>query len=72
MNLIPENILIGANDEIPGMDGSKLPPNIDDASLKLKVSSLRTIYAHNIRISSMNEVEQSFSLFLKDWKMLIS
>jgi hypothetical protein len=29
---------------------------------------MKTIYAHNIRISSMNEVEQSFSLFLRDWK----
>ena len=57
MHLIPENIFVGCNDEIPGMDGSRLPPNVDDANLKLKVSSHRTIYAHNIRISSMNEVE---------------
>ena len=33
---------------------------------------MKTIYAHNIRISSMNEMERAFSLFLKDWKLFTS
>ena len=28
----------------------------------------KTIYAHNVRISSINEVEQAFSQYIKDWK----
>lgn len=57
MALIPDNIFVGFNDDLPGMIGSKLPPRIDDLTLKLKIAALKTIYAHNIRISSMNEVE---------------
>lgn len=30
MQLIPENCLIGLNDEIPGIIGSRLPANPDE------------------------------------------
>ena len=60
MSLIPDNCLVGLNDELPGIVGSKLPPNPDEIVTKCKAVKMRTVYAHNIRISSMNEVEKVF------------
>ncbi len=66
MTLIPDNILVGLNDEIPGLIGSTLPAKPEELATKLPVTPLKTVYAHNVRISSMNEVEAAFSLYLKD------
>lgn len=60
MNLIPDNIVIGQNDDIPGLVDSKLPVKPDDITQKLSISPIKTIFAHNVRISSMNEVEAAF------------
>jgi hypothetical protein len=57
MPLVLDNCLIGKSDEIPGVSGSKLPSMIDDKDAQWKLVKIRTVYAHNIRISSMNEVE---------------
>jgi hypothetical protein len=57
MLLLPDNTLIGLNDDIPGVSGSRLPSKVDDIFTQCKIVKMRTIYAHNIRISSMNEVE---------------
>ena len=69
MNLLPDNIVVGLNDEIPGLIGSKLPIKPEELATKLPVTPIKTVYAHNVRISSMNEVESAFQLFLKDWKL---
>jgi hypothetical protein len=67
MVLIPENILVGFNDTIPGISGSHLPKNPQDVITQCKLVQMKTIFAHNVRISSMNEVEESFTYFLQDW-----
>lgn len=74
MTLLPDNILVGQNDELPGLQDSKLPFQIVDpvSTMKLPMTPMKTIYAHNIRISSMNEMERAFSLFLRDWKLFSS
>ena len=74
MSLIPDNTLIGSNDELPGLNGTIMPSKIE---LMLQPSvfkpvDMQTVYAHNVRISSMNEVEQAFELYLKDWKQFPS
>jgi hypothetical protein len=68
MTLIPDNIVVGLNDEIPGLTGSKLPLKPEELSTKLPTTPIKTVYAQNVRISSMNEVEAAFQLFLKDSK----
>lgn len=60
MNLIPDNILVGFNDDLPGVVGSKLPLIAEDITAKCKLAQLKTVFAHNVRISSMNEIEQAF------------
>lgn len=72
MPLLPDNILIGYNDDLPGIVTSRLPLKAEEITSKCKLVPIKTVYAHNIRISSMNEVENSFSLFLKDWNKLSS
>jgi hypothetical protein len=68
MGIIPDNILLGVNDELPGVSGSKLPQNPDDILAICKVVNMRTVYAHNVRITSMNEIDNDFSVYLKNWK----
>ena len=65
MALIPDNILLGSNDDLPGLLATKLPAKFEELALKTKLVPIKTIYCHNIRISSMNEIEKSFTLFLK-------
>jgi hypothetical protein len=66
MKFVPDNCLVGLNDKVPGLVGSKLPINPDEIATKVKAAQLRTVYAHNIRISSMNEIEKAFLMYLKD------
>jgi hypothetical protein len=72
MNLIPDNTLVGSTDAIPGIKDSILPLRLADVPKPeaCKPVEIQTIYAHNVRISSMNEIEASFAQFLKDWKTL--
>jgi len=69
MPLLPDNLLFGFSDDLPGIIGSKLPLKPEDLNGKIPVASFKTVYAHNIRISSMNEVEAAFLMFLKDPKL---
>ena len=69
MTLIPDNIVVGLNDQIPGLIGSILPEKPEELATKLPVAPIKTVYAHNVRISSMNEVEAAFNLFLKDSRL---
>lgn len=59
MSFLPDNCLFGENDELPGVLGSHLPSNLDSKD-DYKLVKMQTIYAHNIRISSMNELEACF------------
>lgn len=71
MSLVPDNLLFGMNDDIPGVAPSgRLPTKSEDVSVGrgLKYAQMKTIYVHNIRIASMNEVDLAFSQFLKDWR----
>jgi len=60
MSIVPDNILIGSSDELPGVKGSILPVKIEQIG-KILPCEMQPLYAHNVRISSMNEVEQTFA-----------
>jgi len=70
MNLIGDNTLVGSSDFIPGIKNSILPKSLKDLVNPkiLNPVEFQTLYAHNVRISSMNEVEAVFAQFLRDWK----
>ena len=59
MNLIPDNTLVGSADIIPGIKDSRLPRKLKDLKVAdaLKPVDFQTLYAHNVRISSMNDIE---------------
>jgi hypothetical protein len=61
MSLLPDNTLVGSSDELPGIKGSILPPRVEEVISKTKPSEVQTLFAHNVRISSMNEIEQTFN-----------
>lgn len=64
MNLIPDNTLLGSSDLIPGVKDSMLPRKLKDLFVPAgpcKPVEFQTLYAHNVRISSMNEVEAVFA-----------
>ena len=67
MSLLPDNTLIGSQDELPGLEGTAMPGKLEALST-LKPSDMQTIYAHNVRISSLVELEQTFAAYLKDWR----
>lgn len=66
MSLLPDNTIVGSTDEVPGVKGTKMPSKCEANSLK--PVEVQTIYSHNVRISSMNDVEAAFGTFLKDWR----
>lgn len=63
MNLIPDNTLLGSSDIIPGIKDSMLPRRLKDLCVPeaVKPVDFQTLYAHNVRISSMNEIEAAFA-----------
>ena len=65
MNLIGDNTLVGSSDFIPGIKNSILPKSLKDLVNPkiLNPVEFQTLYAHNVRISSMNEVEAVFAQF---------
>jgi hypothetical protein len=65
MSLVPDNTLVGSNDEVPGLNGTKMPGKLSDMG---EPAAMQTIYAHNVRISSLVEVEQAFAAYIKDWR----
>lgn len=56
MTILPDNTLIGSSDELPGVKGSLMPQKMEDLP-KVVPSDVQPLYAHNVRITSMNEVE---------------
>jgi len=54
MSLVPDNTLVGSNDELPGLAATQMPVRLADLG---QPAPMQTIYAHNVRISSLVEVE---------------
>lgn len=65
MTLVPDNTLLGSSDELPGLLGTQMPAKLADIG---QPAPLQTVYAHNVRISSLVEVEQAFAQYIKDWR----
>ena len=65
--VIPDNTLCGMNDYIPGLAESKLPMNVGEARAEIKLSKVKPIFCHGVRISSMTEIEHNFEKFLNNW-----
>lgn len=65
MYLIPSESLIGPNDRIPGIKSSALSARFNGFDEALVCSDRKTLYAHDIRISSMNDIEKRFSQYLR-------
>ena len=70
MGLISDNTLVGINDDVPGVMGGKFPIKPELLVTMVKPSEIQTLYAHNVRISSMSEVDSAFANFLKEWNTL--
>lgn len=66
MNLLPDNTIVGSTDEVPGVHNTKMPQTLKWDSFK--PVDVQTIYSHNVRITSMNDVEAAFGAFIKDWR----
>jgi len=67
LSIVPMNTLFGLEDTIPGISGSRIPHNAEAPLANSSVVKFKTIYVHNLRISSMNEIERSFNEFLAVW-----
>lgn len=64
MYIVPSEILIGPCDKIPGLKNTALSARFVPTE-NLQFSDRKTIYAHNIRITSINEIEGSFKQYLR-------
>jgi len=64
MHIVPSEILIGPNDKIPGLKTTTLSARYV-ANEPIIFNMRKTIYAHNIRITSINEIEDSFKQYLR-------
>ena len=58
-------MLIGPNDKIPGMRATALPARFSSFDEQIFFNDRKVLYAHRIRISSINEVEKSFKQYLR-------
>ena len=63
--VIPSEILIGPNDKIPGLTATALPGRFSSFDEQIFFNDRKVLYAHKIRVSSINEVEQSFKQYLR-------
>lgn len=66
---MPSEMLMGPNDKIPGIKTTTLPARFSNFDEALLYSDRKTIFAHNIRISSINEIETSFNQYLRKFCM---
>ena len=60
MHIVPSEILLGPNDRIPGLKSNTLPARFGGFDEVLQFSEKKTLYAHNIRITSMDQIEALF------------
>ena len=72
MYIVPSEILIGPNDKVPGIKSTALPARFSSFDEPMVFSERKTLYAHNIRVSSMNEIENSFKQYLRKLCMATS
>ena len=63
--LVPPNVLVGPRDTIPGLVTSKLPAKVEDFNQAEAFSARETLYAHELKITSLNEVEKLFKQYLR-------
>lgn len=63
-HLVPHDIPVGPADSIPGLISTCLPALPGNFSDEL-MNKRRTIFAHNVRISSMQDVESNFTAYLR-------
>ena len=64
MHIVPSEIIIGPCDKVPGLATTTLSARYNPQE-PLQFSARKTIYAHNIRITSINEIEDSFKQYLR-------
>lgn len=55
--IVPSEVLTGPADKIPGLFSTALPARFASFDEPQQFSERQTIYAHQIRISSLNEIE---------------
>ena len=65
MSVVPSEIIVGPNDKIPGLLSMSLPARFQSFDEPLVFSDRKTVYAHNIRLSSINEIEAGFKQYLR-------
>ena len=66
MHIVPSEILLGPNDKIPGLKSNTLPARFGGFDEHLRFSEKKTLYAHNIRITSMDQIEALFKQYLRN------
>ena len=59
-HLVPQDVPFGSIDTIPGLLSSRLPAKPNDFNQDDAMSKRRTIFAHNVRLSEMQGVEETF------------
>lgn len=67
MYLIPSEILVGPNDRIPGIKITRLPAPFTGFDQAMEFNDRKTLYAHEIRITSINDIENNFSQYLRTY-----
>ena len=66
MFIIPSEILVGPNDMIPGIVTTKMPAQFPGLEMaQLEFNERKTLYAHDIRITAINDIESSFNNYLR-------
>ena len=66
MHFVPNEILLGPNDKIPGLISNTLPRQFVGFDQQLQFSEKKTLFAHNIQIDQMNEIESLFEQYLRN------
>jgi len=64
MFVVPSELLVGPNDKIPGLKNTALSARFIPHEV-IHFNVRKTIFAHNIRITSINEIEDSFKQYLR-------
>ena len=65
MFLIPSEIIVGPNDKIPGLKLTMLPGRFVNFDEQMQFSERKTIFAHNIRVTSLDQIEAGFTQYLR-------
>ena len=64
-HLIPCETLIGPSDRVPGLQQCALPPRFNNFDEQIAFVPRKTLFAHNVTLTKMNEVEETFQKFLR-------